>query len=207
MITKLPQTGGMVTRATCAEQMLYEIHDPARYYQPDVIADFSQVTLEEIGRDRVAVRNASGHAATGSLKVSVGYRDGWLGEGQISYAGSNCVGRGELAGAILRERVLDARNSILEDRVDLIGLNSITAGRVNTIVPSEIRLRYAARCSDRETAARIGEEVEGLYLNGPAGGGGVFSSVREIIGIASTLLEAAKVTPSTEFMEIPHEVA
>lgn len=207
VITKLSGTGGLVTRATCVEQMLYEIHDPARYYQPDVIADFSKVTLEEIALDRVAVHGADGHPATGRLKVSVGYRDGWLGEGQISYGGSNCVGRGELAGAVLRERLADIRDRVLEDRVDLIGLNSISPGRTQGCAPAEVRLRYAARCSDRTTALRIGEEVEGLYLNGPAGGGGVFSSVREIIGIASTFIEAAEVTSSIAFMEMPHETA
>ncbi|WP_029620661.1 acyclic terpene utilization AtuA family protein [Pseudorhizobium marinum] len=207
VITKLAGTGGLVTRATCAEQMLYEIHDPARYYQPDVIADFSAVTLEEIAPDRVAVHGADGHPATGRFKVSVGYRDGWLGEGQISYGGSNCVARGELAGAVLRERLAEMRGRILEDRVDLIGWNSISPGRARGDTPAEVRLRYAARCSNRDSALQIGEEVEGLYLNGPAGGGGVFSSVREIIGIASTFIDAADVTPSIAFMETPHEIA
>ncbi|MGR3481277.1 acyclic terpene utilization AtuA family protein, partial [Salipiger marinus] len=88
VITKLPGTGGLVSRATCTEQLLYEIHDPARYMQPDVIADFSGVTLDQIGPDRVRVAGAGGQAPSGLLKVSVGYRDGWLGEGQISYAGA-----------------------------------------------------------------------------------------------------------------------
>lgn len=207
VITKLPDTGGMVTRATCAEQMLYEIHDPARYYQPDVIADFSRVTLEATGKDRVAVRGADGQAPTGKLKVSVGYRDGWLGEGQISYGGSNCVGRGELAGEILRERLADVGDGIIEDRIDLIGLNSISPGRVISEAPAEIRLRYAARCRDQAIALRVGEEVEGLYLNGPSGGGGVFRSAREIIGIASTFIDAVDVDQSIEFIEVQHEVA
>ncbi|WP_265519712.1 acyclic terpene utilization AtuA family protein [Nitratireductor luteus] len=201
-ITKLPGTGGMVTRATCTEQLLYEIHDPARYLQPDVIADFSGVSLEEIGPDRVAVSGASGMAATGQLKVSVGYRDGWRGEGQISYAGVNCVERGRLGLALLRERLADCAAVISEDRADLIGLDSILPQRrAGTWEPPEVRLRYAARCADEATAQRVGEEVESLYLCGPAGGGGVTRSVREILAIASTLMPAAEVAVRAEALK------
>lgn len=202
VITKLSGAGGMVTRATCTEQLLYEIHDPARYLQPDVIADFSGVSLEEIGPDRVAVSGASGMAATGQLKVSVGYRDGWRGEGQISYAGANCVARGRLGLALLRERLAGCAAAISEDRADLIGLDSILPGRrAETWEPPEVRLRYAAHCADEATAQRVGEEVESLYLCGPAGGGGVTRSVREILAIASTLMPAAEVAVRAEVLE------
>lgn len=189
VITKLDGTGGLINRATCTEQLLYEIHDPARYLQPDVIADFSAVTLQELGPNRVAVSGATGAPATGRLKVSVGYRDGWLGEGQISYAGANCVARGQLALDLLRARLADCAEGIGEDRGDLIGLNAIAPGVApGAIAPAEIRMRFAARCRDEATAIRVGQEVESLYLCGPAGGGGVTRTVREIIGIASTLI-------------------
>lgn len=83
-ITKLEGSGGVVSAQTCKEQLLYEIDDPARYMQPDVVADFSQVTVEEAGRDVVRIAGAGGGAAPETLKVSVGYRDGYVGEGQIS---------------------------------------------------------------------------------------------------------------------------
>ncbi|KXF75828.1 ABC transporter substrate-binding protein [Paramesorhizobium deserti] len=208
VVTKLPGTGGMVTRATCTEQLLYEIHDPANYLQPDVIADFSGVTLDEIGSDRVLISGAKGAPASGKFKVSVGYRDGWVGEGQISYAGANCVARGHLAVELLRERLADAGDGILEDRADLIGCNSVASRRVSGVCePAEIRLRYATRCRDSETAQRVAEEVESLYLNGPAGGGGVTRSVREIIAIASTLIPAAEVPTMVELMEAQDETA
>ncbi|MBO6540602.1 MAG: DUF1446 domain-containing protein [Rhizobiaceae bacterium] len=203
VITKLPGTGGCVTRATCAEQLLYEIHDPARYYQPDVIADFSNVMLSEIGPDRVAVSGATGVAASGQLKVSVGYRDGWLGEGQISYAGANCVARGNLALAILEERLAVKGSSVLESRGELIGLNAVSPG-VRAISPAneppEVRARFAARCASREDAERVADEVESLYLCGPAGGGGVTRRVREIIGIASAFVPADRVPLSVQIV-------
>lgn len=209
VITKLPGTGGLVSRATCTEQLLYEIHDPARYLQPDVVADFSGVELEEIGPDRVAVRGATGHPATGQLKVSVGYRDGWLGEGQISYAGANCVARGSLGIDLLRARLAPLGAAILEDRAELIGLNAIAPGaRVAAAAePAEVRLRYAARCRDAATARQVGEEVEGLYLTGPAGGGGVTRQHREILGIATAFLPAAQVAQQVEIMEGQDETA
>jgi len=202
-ITKLPGTGGAVTRATCTEQLLYEIHDPARYLQPDLVADFSGVMLEEIGPDRVAVSGGTGQPATGMLKVSVGYRDGWIGEGQMSYAGPGAVARGRLALDVVRQRLQAVGLPLRETRADLIGVDSVVQPACRPVSePPEIRLRFAARCESRTDAARVGEEVESLYLCGPAGGGGATRHVREVIAIASTLMPAAKLTTSVELMEV-----
>src|SRR5471032_340587 len=85
-ITKVAHAGGRVTEGTCKEQLLYEIHDPRRYLQPDVVADFTQVRVVEQGQDRVRVSGGRGASRTGTLKVTVAYVDGFIGEGQISYA-------------------------------------------------------------------------------------------------------------------------
>lgn len=205
VITKLPGTGGQVSRATCTEQLIYEIHDPARYLQPDVVADFSQVTFEEVAADRVAVRGATGWPATGSLKVSVGYRDGWHGEGQISYAGANCVQRGKLALELVREQLAD--ETLQNRREDLIGYNAISPQTSSGGEANEVRLRYAVHSANQQAAARVGEIVESLYLCGPAGGGGVTRSMREVIAIASTLIDSKLVPFQVEFEEPIHEVA
>lgn len=191
VITKLDGTGGCVSRATCIEQLLYEIHDPAAYIQPDVVADFSGVEFEDLGGDRVAVRGGAGHPATGQLKVSAGYRDGWIGEGQISYGGPGCVARGRLAIDIVRERLGAWRRDIDEDRGDLVGYDAVS-GPAGAEVPEppEIRMRYAARCRSEEAARQVAEEVEALYLCGPSGGGGVSCRAREVIGVASGLMPA-----------------
>ncbi|WMS40905.1 acyclic terpene utilization AtuA family protein [Acuticoccus sp. MNP-M23] len=200
-ITKLPGTGGLVSRATATEQLLYEIHDPARYLQPDVVADFSGVRLDEVGPDRVAVSGGQGHAPTGAFKVSVGYRDGWLGEGQISYAGANAVARGRLAIDVVAARLKDLAGEITEERGALIGLDSVRP-TFSRNAPGEVRMRYAARCASQDAAARVAEEVESLYLCGPMGGGGVSRTVREIVAIASTLISREHVRPAVQLFEV-----
>jgi hypothetical protein len=209
VITKVAGSGGFVTRATCTEQLLYEIHDPSCYFQPDVVADFSGVRLTQTGTDRVAVSGADGRAPTGLLKISVGYHDGWKGEGQISYAGVNCVARAQLAGRLVQERLAVNSADILESRCDLIGQNSVPQSRAARIAvaPHEVRLRFTARCSTFEAAKLVTEEVESLYLCGPAGGGGVSQSVSEVIAIASTLMPAQQTQTNFVMLEARNAAA
>ncbi len=202
VITKVPGSGGAVTTATIKEQLLYEIHDPARYFQPDVIADFSAVRVEEIARDRVRVAGASGAAKTGLLKVSVGYMDGFIGEGQISYAGPRAVARGQLALDIVRERLALTGVRMSESRFDLIGADALHgAEHGRDHAPYEVRVRVAGRTESLLEAARIGDEVETLYTNGPAGGGGAWKSTREVIAIASALIPEAMVRTAIRIIE------
>lgn len=87
-------------------------------------------------------------------------------------------------------------------RVDLIGSTSLHGRAFDAAQqPYEIRLRMAARAEDAETARIVGEEVEALYTNGPAGGGGVRTSVHEQIGIVSTLIDRARVAPRVAMRE------
>ena len=196
---KLDGTGGTLTVATATEQLLYEVTDPHGYLTPDVTADFSAVTLAEVSPDRVTVAGARGRARPDQLKVSVGYVAGFVGEGEIGYAGDNAVARAELAGAIVRER-LDGRFDEL--RIDLIGATSLHGQSLDPRArPYEVRLRVAARAATREAAALVGDEVEALYTNGPAGGGGTRKAVTEQIGIVSTLLDRARVHPRTTILE------
>src|SRR3984885_7959910 len=92
VITKVEGSGGAVTAQTCREQLLYEVHDPVGYLQPDVTADFSLVAIEEVGKDRVRISSGRGSERPATLKVSVGYVDSFIGEGQMSYAGPGALG-------------------------------------------------------------------------------------------------------------------
>jgi hypothetical protein len=195
VVTKVAGSGGRVTSATVKEQLLYEIHDPTKYFQPDVIADFSAVRVEEIGPDRVRVSGGRGAPKTGLLKTSVGYVDSFVGEGQISYAGPGAAARGKLALDIVRERLALMHVAMSETRFDLIGVNALHGDRVvEAAEPYEVRVRVVGRTDSLAEAVRIGNEVETLYTNGPAGGGGAWKSAREIVAVASTLVpeEAAQ---------------
>ncbi|NWC45143.1 DUF1446 domain-containing protein [Pseudomonas edaphica] len=197
VITKVAGTGGRVSRATCTEQMIYEVHDPAAYLTPDVTADFSQVSFVEEGVDRVRVQNASGRARPEQLKVSVGYLDGWIGEGQMSYGGPGAVARAELARDIVLKRLELMGVKMQELRAELIGMDSLHGPR-SSVEPWEVRLRVAARCENRSEAVRVGNEVETLYTNGPSGGGGASKSVRQVVAVASLLLPRSVVNPRIE---------
>jgi hypothetical protein len=188
VFSKVDGSGGLLSRATCIEQLLYEIQDPAAYFTPDVTADFSHVLIEEIGPDRVRVTGGRGRPRPNTLKVSLGYHDGFIGEGQISYAGPNALRRAELSRDILAERL--AGTGISELRFDLMGLSSIHGPRLSADapVPYEVRLRAAGRASSQQSAARVPREVEALYTNGPAGGGGASGSTKEVIAIHSALI-------------------
>ena len=201
VITKVAGSGGAVTVPTCIEQLLYEVHDPARYLQPDVVADFSRVRLQPDGPDRVAITGATGHSATGTLKVSIGYHDGFIGEGEISYAGAGSRARAELALRIVEERLRITGVAATELRFDMIGVDSVHRGPVaRPPEPSEVRIRVAGRTGSMAEAVRIGNEVETLYTNGPAGGGGAWKGAREVIAVASTLVPASLPQPRVEWV-------
>lgn len=202
VVTKLEQAGGAVTTATVKEQLLYEIEDPARYLQPDVVADFSQARVRSVGPDRVAVEGGGGTARTGLLKVSIGYVDGYVGEGQISYAGTGAVERGRLALEIVRERLAVTGVPMREARFDLIGVDALHSAALSQGgAPYEVRVRVAARTEAAAEAIAIGNEVEALYTNGPAGGGGVSKSVRQVVAIASALVPESLVPTQLSLFE------
>jgi len=203
VITKVAGSGGAVTEQTCKEQLLYEVHDPTQYIQPDVVADFSQVRVEEIAADRVRVNGGRGTKRTGTLKVSVGYVDSYIGEGQISYAGPGALARGRLALQIVRERLKLTGVAASELRFDLIGVDALhgadVSGHANE--PYEVRVRVTGRTENLREAVRIGNEVETLYTNGPAAGGGAFKSARDVVAVASVLLPRELARPQVRFVE------
>ena len=203
-ISKIAGTGGVVNVRTCTEQLLYEVHDPARYLTPDAVVDFSRVVFTEIGESRVMLDGAGAGPPPATLKVSVGSLAGFVGEGEISYAGPGCVARADLALEILEKRLRDAGLDAEQFRFERIGVDAIRRG-ANAPVPHdlpEVRVRVAGRVRTEADAERIGREVTGLWLNGPAGGGGARRSVTEEIAIHSTTVPRALVSARVEWVEV-----
>jgi hypothetical protein len=188
-IGKLADAGGRVDLATCKEQLLYELHDPAAYITPDCVLDITDVELAQAGPDRVSFQGARARSRTPTYKVTVGYHDGFVGEGQISYAGPNAVAKARWSAEIVQQRLEDRGFSYSETRVDLIGMSSLHGMGDGRPEPYEVRLRLAMRTTDRRAAEAVGFEVRALHVNGPAGGGGGSDPVvREILAVQSVLL-------------------
>jgi hypothetical protein len=193
-ISKVQGTGGIINLATAKEQLLYEVINPNEYITPDVIADFTTVTLLQTGKDCVGVKGGGGRQKPATLKVSVGYKAGYVGEGEITYAGQYALERAQLAGETVRSRL---QKIFKELRVDYIGCTSVHPSSLKgSCRPYEVRTRIVAKANTSEEAALIGEEVEALYTNGPAGGGGVRKYVTEVVGIISTLIDRNNINSS-----------
>jgi len=201
VIGKAAQTGGLVSRATVTEQILYEMHDPANYLTPDVTLDVTGVRLQDIGPDRVRLTGARGKPPPATLKVTVSVDGGWLGEGEITYAGPNALARAELAASVIRRRsqILGIQEPL---RVDIIGAgavhdNDMSAKRRHKVLAGdgEYRVRAALRSMDQKTAQQISDEVQSLYCSGPAAGAGVRQYVSRQIRTASVLIDPENVLP------------
>jgi hypothetical protein len=190
-IGKADATGGLVSEATVKEQLLYEVHDPAAYLTPDVVADIADAQVRAVpGEDRVALSGVRGHERPSRYKVNVCHEGGWLAEGEISYAGPRAEARARLAADVLKQRLTG-----LTLRVDLIGALSIfgdDAGRALAESADtglrDVRLRVAATHTERAQAERLAREVMALYTCGPAGGGGVRTALTPRLNTLSCLL-------------------
>lgn len=188
LIGKVEAAGGRVDVATCTEQLLYEVHDPSAYITPDCVLDMSAIDLHAAGTNRVRIEGARARPRTPTYKVSIGYLDGYLGEGQLSYGGPNALARARLAGEIVRERLKLRGLHYDELRVELIGVDSLHGPAVDRPEPYEVRLRVVGRTPNQRHAEEIGWEVETLYTNGPSGGAGDFRQVRDVLAVQSVLL-------------------
>ncbi|MEJ6548233.1 DUF1446 domain-containing protein [Corynebacterium sp. USCH3] len=205
VLGKLADTGGMLTRQTVREQMLYEVADPSAYLTPDVTADFSGVHLGEVGENAVRVSGATGRPRTGTLKVTLGFRGGWLGEGQITYAGPRARQRAEMAWDIVRHRLDHVHGIDLTTvSVEFIGDGAAFRGMMPVTDrpdPPEVRLRVAARVDTDTQARAIGWEVEALYCAGPAAGGGARTASSEVLAIRSALLPRERIAAQVTTMK------
>lgn len=207
VVTKASGTGGCVDRRTVTEQLLYEIHDPAAYLTPDVVADITEATLTEDGPDRIAVTGVRGHARPDTFKATLCYEGGWLAEGEISYAGPNAAARARLAAQIVRERLRHLELGHLPLRADLIGVASVLADDAGRwwehqqLAPrDDVRLRIAAASPAKEEAEAVAREVLALYTCGPAGGGGVRTQVTPRLASDSCLVPREWLHPTWSFV-------
>ncbi len=168
VICKPEGTGGTVSVAAVAEQMLYEIGDPQAYELPDVICDFSQVTMTADGPDRVRVAGATGRAPSGRLKVSATWMDGFRAGQVVQFNGMNARAKAEsyARAALDRARAaLKARGApdYRETCIETFG------GRPGEGAYEEIALKVAVRHDDARAVGVFLKEFIGGALATPPG--------------------------------------
>ncbi|MDF2681810.1 MAG: hypothetical protein K0R47_3000 [Brevibacillus sp.] len=192
VITKAEGTGGLVSKATVKEQMLYEIHDPAAYLTPDVILDMTQVLLEEAGPHRVRVSGARGKPCPDTLKVVMGYPDGYVGQAMAGYSWPNALEKAQAADRIVRKQLERLGWQYEEVQTEYLGYNSLH-GPLSTLPEenlNEVYLRMAVRTPKKEEAARFPRLFPPLALSGPPtmSGIGGMTAPRELFGMWSCLI-------------------
>nr|WP_077034398.1 acyclic terpene utilization AtuA family protein [Pelomonas sp. KK5] len=202
LIGKADGTGGAVSLRTVKEQLLYEVHDPAAYLTPDVSASIAEAEARAAGADQVIVSGVRGRPRPDRLKVNVCTPGPWIAEGEISYAGPGAEARARLAAEVLRRRLPD-----MSLRVDLIGVVSVLGDSAGDLLArrhtggEDVRLRVASATTDRSAAERLAAEVTALYTCGPAGGGGVRTSLRSQLELTSCFVPRAAVRASFRMLE------
>ena len=173
VITKPPGTGGTVNIGTVAEQLVYEIGDPARYMTPDVIADFCQVQLEQLSQDKVLVTGGQGTAAPATFKVSMAYYDGFATSGMIVVTGKHAVAKAQAAAEAIRAKLSAAGFQLAQFEYECLGAGATLPGMDlwsrDAHSAREVVLRIAARDPSREAIDRLARELAPLVTSGPPG--------------------------------------
>jgi len=206
VVTKPPETGGIVTEGTVAEQVTYETGDPTRYLLPDVTCDFSDVSVRSLGRDRVQVTGARGRAPTDSYKVSATHPDGHRCMATLLVKGVDAAAKAEaVAQAILRRtsRILarDGFDDYLETSVELLGAEHTYGPHARATGTREVMLKIGVRHASEKALAVFAREIYPASTATVQGVAGVFGGrpkVQPVVRLFSFLLPKTSVDVALE---------
>lgn len=173
-IYKPANTGGLVNRGTVAEQLLYEIGDPAAYILPDVVCDFTQIQLEQVGEDRVRMTHARGRGVPETYKTSMTWADGWRAGSTFWYVGRRAADKARIFAdeAVTRTRKkLQAMGAADFDEVaiDIFGEENFWGGHAAVSDTREVALKVACKHQDARAVSLLLREMTGCALGAPAG--------------------------------------
>lgn len=205
VLTKPAGTGGLVSPATCAEQLLYEVGDPGAYLNPDVSVDLTDVTFTQVGNDEVAIHGFKGAPPPVDLKALIGVHEGYLAEQFVLYAGSGAMDRARLARDILVQRFTRSGIDLTHVRFDFIGVNAVhrEATPEGHPDPYEVVLRIAMRSSRMDQVRLVQREVDPMAATGPAGTGKwapMADTARPVIGLRPASIARDVVQPAVELV-------
>jgi len=204
VLTKPPGTGGRVDLKSVKEQFLYEIHDPTNYITPDVVCDLTTTRLEQVGENRVRVSGTTGRPSPPTLKALLGYADGWMGEGYISFSWPKAYSKARRAAEIIRARLEMQGVRPEEIHEEYIGINSLWGALapepVDEDTINEVRLRMAIRTRCRRDCEVLAREFPPLLLSGPPTASAVAGTPqpRELMGLWSTLIPRELIEPHVQ---------
>ncbi len=206
VVTKHPGTGGRISVASVAEQLLYEMGDPASYITPDCVADFTSIRLRQSGKDRVSVSGVTGGPPTDFLKVSISHSWGYKAVGTLVYAWPDALKKAKKADRILRERLRRLDLDFDELLTELVGVDAThgrLAGPPNPDIP-EVQLRVGVRARERRPVERFTREIAPLILNGPpsvTGFAGGRPKVEEVVAYWPALIPKREVQARVQTMK------
>jgi hypothetical protein len=198
-IGKPPASGGAVNVETVAEQLLYEVGDPAAYLTPDVIADFTSFRLIQAGPDLVCIQGARGRPATPTYKASIAYRDGFMASGTLVLLGPDAAAKAECCGRMLLERLQRAGFTAERSNIEVLGAGAVVPGVLPARAdPPEVVLRVSVHDSRKAAVERFTKEFAPLVTSGTPGVTGYTTGrppVREVFAYWPALVGKHLVTP------------
>jgi len=201
-VTKHPGTGGRVHSDIVKEQLLYELGDPRSYINPDCIADFTSIQLEDIAPNHVRVSGIRGRKGPADLKLSIAYSNGWKAIGTLVYSWPQAIEKARAADAIVRKRLDSLGLRFEEIYTELFGVNAVLGPAAPPALdPPEVQLRIGVRGQDRKAVDRFTRELIPLVLSGPPGGTGYGEGrpkMREVVSYWGALVPREELHSTVE---------
>ena len=183
VLSKPEGTGGLITTATVAEQMLYEIGDPRAYIVPDVVCDFTEARYEQAGKDRVRVSGAKGRPPTDTYKVSTTWPDGYKFSSIFMLGGREAAakGRHSAESIIKKTRRMFADKNMADYRdvsIEIIGSEATYGPHSRAADSREVVVKIAAKHDQKEALSLLGREISPMSTGGVVGMTGSFGAGR-----------------------------
>ena len=205
-VTKPENTGGLVSEATVAEQLVYEIGNPNAYYLPDVICDFTAVTVQQQSDNRVLVKGAQGHAPTDQYKVSATYPDGFRITATFLLAGIDAEQKAQRVSQALLTKAsgqfaAKGWRDFSKTNVEILGTEATYGTQRRVKQAREVIVKIAANHQDKKALVMFSREIAQAATGMAPGITGIVGGrpkVSPVIRLFSCLIQKNSITVEME---------